>query len=149
MLNDSHSTSGGGEAHRPVVATVNVLVKYEKTKVSVRSIFFSTLSNVYVNGSALGAMKRGLGRSVSLATNISKSNQIFTPSTHTHTLGPLHVSREQTRSLGKRWPPFAPSLAPCIQLREVTEGSLCPSATLPYSRGVHPSTLASITFKDV
>lgn len=70
--------------------------------------------------------------------------------THTCTLSPPPPLQRPNQRLGKKmaglWPPVLP---PCIQLREVTEESLCPPAPLPYSRGVRPSPLASITFEDV
>lgn len=65
-------------------------------------------------------MKWGLQSSVPMATNISKSHQIPSFSlfltrqlTHTRTQthnqthsGPLHLPRDRTRGLGKRWPAF-------------------------------------------
>lgn len=84
---------------------------------------FFPLSNVYVNGLALGAMKWGLQRSVSLATNISKSHQILTPShtcthmhtrthTHMHTLAPSTSPGTKLEAWEKDGRPLAPCPAP-------------------------------------
>lgn len=135
------SSSGGLNALRPGLC-VNCKSQ-EKDGGKKRSTLghFFPLSNVYVNGLALGAMEWGLQRSVSLATNISKSHQILTPShTHAHThkyiyiwtLSPPPPLQRPNKRLGKKmaalWPPALP---PCIQPREVTEDSLSPpSSTL-------------------
>lgn len=49
--------------------------------------------------------------------------------THMHAQPSLCISRDQTRGLGKRWPPFAPLPCPCIQLREVMELAYAPHST--------------------
>lgn len=116
---------GGSKALRPVLCIVQDLGDgWERKKKKKRSSLghFFPLRDVYVNGLALGAMKWRLQRSVSLATNISKSHQILTPfHTHTHTYAqsaPLHLSRDQTRGLGKRWPPFGPPSCPLHPAQE-------------------------------
>lgn len=49
--------------------------------------------------------------------------------THMHAQPSLWISRDQTRGLGKRWPPFASLPCPCIQLREVMELVYTPHST--------------------
>lgn len=66
---------------------------------------------------------------------------------HMHTQAPSTSQETKLEAWEKDGRPLAPCLAPCIQLREVTEESLCPPAPLPYSRCVRPSPPASIILR--
>lgn len=146
------TSPGGLNALRPVVLhSVGFRRWLRKKKVSARS-FFSTPQCLCQRFSAGSNEVRAPKECVSGNKHQqipSNPDSLSYAHTHMHTQPPPSTSPEtKLKAWEKDGRPLAPCLAPCIQLREVTEESLCPPAPLPYSRGVHPSPPASITFED-
>lgn len=110
------TSPGGSNALRPVVLhSVGFRRRMRKKKVNARS-FFSTQQCLCQRFSAGSNEVRAPKECVSGNKHQQiPSNPDSLSYTHTHTYAhsaPLHLSRDQTRGLGKRWPPFGPLSCP-------------------------------------
>ena len=125
-------------------------MRKKKKKVSARS-FFSTQQCLCQRFSAGSNEERAPKECVSGNKHqqiSSNPDSLSLSHTHMHTQAPSISPETKPEAWEKDGRPLAPCLAPCVQLREVTEESLCPPAPPPHSRGVRPRPLASITFED-